>query len=235
MKKLVSIYMYIVGFLMVVVIFLTQLLLRPFFKPQKTYPIISFLFRLTFKLLFIKLEITYEEELDKDKPYIFMANHTSFWDVFVAGATFPFYVSALEAHTHFRWPIYGWVIKAYGQIPINRTNPKASWNSFLRAIERLHKERISIIVFPEGTRSRDGRLQRFKKIPFKFAKEAGVDLVPVGFINVNDLSPMTNFWIQPVKIKVNFGRPIPSEQIAQMSVEELRDKIYQEIKRLSGQ
>ncbi len=235
MKKLVSIYMYIVGFLMLVAIFLIQLLLRLFFKPQKTFPIISFLFRLTFKLLFIKLEITYEKTLDKGKPYIFMANHTSFWDVFVAGATFPFYVSALEAHTHFRWPIYGLVIKAYGQIPINRSNPKASWKSFLKAIERLHKEKISIIVFPEGTRSKDGRLQRFKKIPFKFAKEAGVDLVPVGFINVNNLSPMTNFWIQPVKIKVNFGHPIPGEQIAQMSVEELSDRVYEEIKRLSGQ
>ncbi len=235
MKKLVSIYMYIAGFIMVVLIFIVQLILRPFFKPQKTFPIISALFRLAFRLLFIKLEITYQEPLDKKKPYIFMANHTSFWDVFVAGASFPSYVAALEAHTHFKWPIYGLVIKAYGQIPINRTNPKASWNSYLQAAKRIQKEKISIIVFPEGTRSRDGKLQRFKKIPFKFAKEAGVDLVPVGFVNVNDLSPMTNFWIQPVKIKVNFGRPISKEQIARMSVEELRDMVYQEIKRLSEQ
>ncbi len=235
MKKLVSIYMYIVGVLMVIIIFLTQLLLRPFFRPQKTFPIISFLFRLTFKLLFIKVEITYEQPLDKKKPYIFMANHTSFWDVFVAGATFPSYVSALEAHTHFRWPIYGLVIKAYGQIPINRSNPRASWTSYMKAAEKIKKEKISIIVFPEGTRSPNGKIQRFKKIPFKFAKEAGVDLVPVGFVNVNDLSPMTNFWIQPVGIKVHFGKPIPKEQIAQMDVEELRQYVYQEIKRLSEQ
>ncbi len=235
MKKLISLYMYIVGVIMIIIIFLTQLLLRPFFKPQKTFPVISFLFRLTFKLLFIKLEIEYDTPITRGKSYIFMANHTSFWDVFVAGASFPVYVSALEAHTHFRWPIYGLIIKAYGQIPINRNNPRSSWNSYLKAIEKMHKEKISIIVFPEGTRSRDGKLQRFKKIPFKFAREAGVDLVPVGFVNVNSLSPMTNFWIQPTRIKVHFGTPIPKEEIAQMSVEDLQEKVYSEIKRLSEQ
>jgi len=227
--------MYTVGIIMILIIFLTQLTLRIFFKPQKTFPIISFLLRLTFKLLFIKLEINYENVIPKDKPYIFMANHTSFWDVFVAGATSPVYVSALEADSHFRWPIYGLIIKAYGQIPINRSNPRASWNSYLKAIEKIHKEKISIIVFPEGTRSRDGRLQKFKKIPFKFVKEAKVDLVPVGYINVNSLSPMTNFWIQPTKIKVNFGTIIPKEKIEQLSVEELQTYVYERIKILSEQ
>ncbi len=235
MKKLLSIYMYIAGFLMIAITFLTQLLLRPFFKPQKSFPVISFLFRMTFRVLFIKVEVIYDEELERGKPYIFMANHTSFWDEFVAGATFPFYMCALEAHTHFRWPIYGWVVRAYGNIPINRKSPKSSWNSYLRAIERMHKDKISIIVFPEGTRSKDGKIQRFKKIPFKFAQEAGVDLVPVGFVNVNALSPMTNFWLQPTTIKVHFGQPISTQEIAQMSVEELRERVFLDIKRLSEQ
>jgi 1-acyl-sn-glycerol-3-phosphate acyltransferase len=184
--------------------------------------------------MFIRWEIIYDQPLDKKKPYIFMPNHTTLWDVFAAGAFFPVYVSALEAHTHFKWPVYGWAIKAYGQIPINRKNPKASWNAYLKAIEKL-KQGISIIVFPEGTRSPDGKLQRFKKIPFKFVKEAGVDLVPVGFVNLYKLSPANVKWIKPVKIKIHFGKPIPKEAIEKMDIEQLMELTYEQIKKLSEQ
>jgi len=234
MKYLVSAYMYLVAFVFVVFILVFQIIIRPFVHPRKSFPVISFLFRLMFRLMFIRWERIFDEPLDKDKAYIYMPNHTTLWDVFAAGAFFPTYVVALEAHTHFRWFLYGWAIKAYGQIPINRKNPKASWNAYLKAIEKL-REGISVVVFPEGTRSKDGKLQKFKKIPFKFAKEAGVDLVPVGFVNLYKLSPAQYKWIQPVKIKIHFGRPIRAEEIARMTVEELMERVYNEIKRLSEQ
>ncbi len=234
MKYLVSIYMYVIAFIFILLTLFLQIIIRPFARPEKSFPVISFMFRLLFRLMFIRWEVIYDEPLDKNKPYIFMPNHTTLWDVFVAGALFPKYVSALEAHTHFKWPIYGWAIKAYGQIPINRKNPKASWRAYQQAMKKL-KQGISIIVFPEGTRSPDGKLQKFKKIPFKFAKESGADLVPVGFVNLVKLSPVNTKWIQPTKIKVHFGKPITSEEIKNMTIEELMERTYNEIKRLSEQ
>ncbi len=234
MKYLISIYMYVVATIFVIFILLLQIIIRPFIHPRKSFPLISFLFRAMFRAILVRWEIIYEQPLDKNKAYIFMPNHTTLWDVFAAGAFFPKYVVALEAHTHFKWFVYGWAIKAYGQIPINRKNPKASWRAYLEAIERL-KQGDWVIVFPEGTRSKTGKLQRFKKIPFKFAKEAGVDLVPVGFVNLQKLSPADNKWIQPTKIKIHFGKPIPAQQIKQMSIEQLMELTYNEIKRLSEQ
>ncbi len=234
MKPLITLYMAIVGSIFIFIILTTQILIRPFARPEKTFPIISFLFRLMFKCLFIKVEVIYDEPLDKG-PYIFMPNHTSFWDVFMAGAFFPTYISALEADSHFKWPLYGWAIKAYGQIPINRRNPRSSWNSYLKAIEKIKKYNISIIVFPEGTRSPDGKLKKFKKIPFKFAKEANVDLVPVGFVGLTKLSPKHVRWVQPTKVKIHFGKPIPKEQIQKMSVEQLQQLVYEQVKHLSEQ
>ncbi len=226
--------MYIVAAVIVIFAFSLQIILRPFFHPKKTFPIISFLFRAVFKLLFIEVEVIYDEPLDKNKPYIFMPNHTTLWDVFAAGAFFPNYIVALEADSHFKWFFYGLAIKAYGQIPMNRRNPKAAWTAYQKAIDKL-KQGISIIVFPEGTRSKTGKLQKFKKIPFKFVKEAGVDLVPVGFVGLFDLSPEVKTWIKPTRVKIHFGKPIPRERIKQMTVEELMEYTYNQIKQLSEQ
>ena len=232
---IVSIYMYLVAIVFILLIFIVQWVGRIFTTSDKIFPLISWLFRMMFRFMGIIVRVNDEEPLDKSKPYIFMPNHVSLVDVFLAGAYMPVYVNALEAHTHFKWPLYGWAIKSYGQIPINRNNPKSSWRSYLEAIDRIKKWGRSIIIFPEGTRSPDGKLQRFKKIPFKFAKEAGVDVVPVGFIGVEKLSPKQAACIKPVKIRINFGRPIRKEEIEKMTVEELSQRVYEEVRRLSEQ
>lgn len=200
-----------------------------FITPDKIYPYTSVLFRLFFKFLFIKVEVVNKEEVDTSKSYIFMPNHNSMFDVFLAGAFIPVYVNALEAESHFKWFFYGSVIKAYGQIPISRTNPRSAIRSFNIAKERLKMGR-STIVFPEGHRSKNGELQRFKKIPFRFAKDANVDLIPIGFSGVHAISPEANKWLKPGKIKVHFGKKITKEEIKELSVEELmnmtRERVY---------
>jgi len=201
-----------------------------FMSPEKIYPYNSFMLKILFKLLFIKVEVINAEEVDTSKAYIFMPNHNSLIDVFLAGAFIPVYVNALEAESHFKWFFYGATIKAYGQIPISRSNPRSAINSFNIAKERLEMGR-STIVFPEGHRSPDGKLKEFKKIPFRFAKESGVDIIPVGFSGVYDVSPEAHRWIRPRKITVRFGKKITAEQMKTMSAGELmevtRGKVYE--------
>lgn len=200
-----------------------------FMTPDKIYPYNSIMLRILFKLLFIKVEVINVEEVDTSKAHIFMPNHNSLIDVFLAGAFIPVYVNALEAESHFNWFFYGATIKAYGQIPISRSNPRSALKSFDVAKERLKIGR-STIVFPEGHRSKDGELKKFKKIPFRFAKDSGVDIIPVGFSGVHEISPESHRWIKPRKITVRFGKKITAEEMKSMTAGELmeitRDKVY---------
>lgn len=205
------------------------IIMSKFTTPDKIYPYTSVMFRIFFKVLFIKVTVENAEEVDKNKAYVFMPNHNSMLDVFLAGAYIPVYVNALEAESHFKWFFYGAVIKAYGQIPISRSNPRSALKSFAVAKERLAMGR-STIVFPEGHRSKTGKMLPFKKIPFRYAKDSGVDLVPIGFSGVHKLSPENSMWLRPGKITVRFGKKITAEEMKSLTAEEImeitRERIY---------
>ncbi len=232
MKYVYSIYLWIVGGLIFFFITLYTIIFTAILKPETLFRHLNFMFRFLFKVLFIRVEVIYEDEVEKDKPHIFMPNHVSFIDVLVAGAYLPVYVNALEAASHFKWFLYGWAIKRFGQIPIERGSKEKSWESFLIAIERLKMGR-SIIVFPEGHRSGDGHLQKFKFMPFRFAVEAArqvdyVDLVPTALIGIEKLRQHT-IWIKPHPIRLVFGKKITHEELKNADPHELREKVRNQI------
>ena len=230
MKYLYSIYFWVIGGLIILFNILFVITIGLLLPVETTFKIIRIFLRFWFNAMFIKVEVIYEAEIDFSKPYIFMPNHISFIDVFLAGAYFPTIVNALEAHTHFKWFLYGLAIKRLGHIPINRSRPKSSWNSFLQAIERLKQGR-SMVVFPEGHRSGDGHLQEFKKIPFKFAKESGFDVIPTALVGIEKMRQHL-VWLKPHKIRLIFAKPITAEEMKNMTVEQLRDKVRKEIERM---
>ncbi len=234
MKFITTIYIWLVGGISYLLLFILIILLSPFFKPTQLFPFFRLWTNITLTILFLRPKIIYEQPIDKKRVYIFMPNHVSMLDVLLAGAFWPVFINAIEAKSHFKWFIYGKVIKIFGQIPIDRTSVRASIRSFKIAQERLKMGR-SIIVFPEGHRSKGGEMQPFKKLPFKFAKDSGVDVVPVAFVGLEKISPEASIWIKPTKTKLVFGRHITAGEIEKMSIEELSDKTRSEIERMIKQ
>jgi len=228
MKFFTTIYIWIVGGLYA--IFFAKIYAHKMNKkgPENVFPKMQKSLRRLFKILFIKVEVENSIEYEENKQYIFMPNHVSFIDVPLFGAYLPFFANALEAESHFSWKIYGKLIKAYEQIPVRRENPRSSIKSYEVAKERIKNNR-SIIVFPEGHRAVDGKLKNFKKLPFVFAKEAGVDIVPVGLSGVQKLSPKGTIWVKPSKVVIRYGEVIKFEDIQKMEVEELQEKVKSQI------
>ena len=222
-KYIYTPYAWVVGSHLTILIFIYQLIGVKFTTTDKLYPFVACCLKFFFKILFIKVDVSFEEEFDTSKSYIFMPNHTSFIDVFLAGAYLPVYVNAIEAESHFKWFVYGKVIAAFEQIPISQKNARSALKSYEIAIERLKNGR-SIIVFPEGHRSDDGKVKRFKKIPFNFVKNADVDLAPIGFVGVKNFRAGSKIWLKPCKMKVKFGKIITKEEIKQLTTEELMKK-----------
>lgn len=146
-----------------------------------------------------------------EPPCIFMCNHQSALDIYALLAYLPLSFRWIAKRQLFYIPFFGWAMKKAGYISLDRENPREA----LRAIEDAAgkiREGMNIIIFPEGTRSRDGVLLPFKKGVFSLALRAGVPLIPVGIYGTCHLQPKGSFI--PLKkgvIYIDIGEQIQTE------------------------
>ncbi|MBN1938817.1 MAG: 1-acyl-sn-glycerol-3-phosphate acyltransferase [Candidatus Aminicenantes bacterium] len=128
----------------------------------------------------VRIRLHGREHFEPGRRYLMMMNHVNLLDPLVFYARFPGFARTVEEECHFRWPVYGWMIRRIGQIPINRVNPRKAAASLARAGEFIRaRSEFSFIVFPEGTRTPDGKLGPFKRGGFLLAREAGLDILPI--------------------------------------------------------
>jgi 1-acyl-sn-glycerol-3-phosphate acyltransferase len=231
MKFLLSLYIWIVGgsyfgILCLVTIFLT------FFIPQKKLdPWIKTMLRIFFKIILVRVKVEGADKIEPGKTYLFMSNHVSLFDVPLLAAYIPVFVRGVEASRQFSWPVYGWVIRRMGNIPIDRENIHSSIRSIRRAEKRLIKGK-SIVILPEAHRTLDGKLRPFKKLPFFLAKRSNIPIVPIGLSGLFRLKRKGSWLIRPTILTVKFGDIIDVPQIKSSSIEELRDLTRAQIQEL---
>lgn len=150
------------------------------------------------------------EHLRPDRSQVLVGNHASHYDVLAVS-------SQLERPFHFvakqeleGVPIFGRAWKAAGHISIDRSDRDRAIASLDRAADRLRTESDAVVIFPEGTRSPDGRLQPFKKGAFMLALKAGVELVPFAVSGSRAILPKGSWRVRPGTITVRFGEPVPT-------------------------
>lgn len=144
------------------------------------------------------------------KPYIFMMNHQSMFDIVCAFVHIPVNVRFIAKKILKYIPFLGWYMSVTGMIFIDRRNREQALASLEAACERI-RSGIPILVYPEGTRSKDGAILPFKKGPFMFALQAGVPIVPVAINgSINILLPGSPF-VRPERVDIVMGQPIPTD------------------------
>jgi len=204
----VSLYVWTVLFDMAFIILITGIVLLFVSNARVVFKVVSAMLRFMFKILFVKVEVEYPKDFNFNQSYIIMPNHITFWDIPVICSVLPNYTFGIEAESHFSWPIYGFFIKKYGTLPINRKNMLASFRTFETAAKNMKEKNASLLVFPEGHRSDDGKIQEFKKIPFKMAQIVKVPILPCGTSGLGALAPK-GFFVTPGRVKVKYGEPVP--------------------------
>src|SRR5262249_17992233 len=124
----------------------------------------------------VRVEVRGFERLDRSRSYVFAANHQSIYDIPIVFAALPFQLRIIAKQSLGRIPFLGWHLQRTGDLLVDRQKPGAS---VLKKMSRLVSERHSLIVFPEGTRSVDGRVGSFKAGSFVLAVGAAVPIVPI--------------------------------------------------------
>lgn len=158
------------------------------------------------------------EVIDPDRGQVLVVNHSSWFDVLALSAHLPGGYRFVAKKEIERAPLFGPSLRRCGHIYIDREDRAKALESLVRAREILEKERPTIIMFPEGTRSPDGALRPFKKGAFVLALQTGVEVVPAAIHGSRSVMPKGTLKIRPGRIVVRFGEPI---SVAEM---ELKDR-----------
>ena len=166
----------------------------------------------------------------KSGPYLYLMNHESLFDHFAIGRHIKHYVTAIAKFEQFKYPLWGHVAKYYGIEPIGRSNTKKAIKSLKKVETEIIKNKISFLIAPEGTRSKDGRLGEFKKGAFHLAKNTGASIVPVIINGAYEAKNIKDWRLSPGTISVYFSDSISENIYKNMSVEELRDYVREIMK-----
>jgi len=147
------------------------------------------------------------ERLDLGRPYVFMLNHASFLDVLLVLAFIPHNFRFIVKEEFFSIPFLGLTVRSSGQIPLDRKNPRKGLRSLRRGADLL-KKGVSIVVFPEGTRSRDGNIGEFKTTLFVLPIRTQTPVVPVLIEGTFQALPRGSVFLKRCPIKITFLDPI---------------------------
>lgn len=181
----------------------------------------------------VRVEVHREAPLDPRASYVFLANHQSLFDIPVLLSTVPGQVRMMAKRSLFRIPIFGWALSAGGFIPIDRGDRSTARQSFAAAMGRL-RAGVSILLFPEGTRSLTPTLLPFQRGGFLLALKLGLPIVPVGIRGTRDVQRKGSWVIRPRRIVVRYGAPIDAAGYGVRRKGDLVEEVRSRIAELAG-
>lgn len=176
------------------------------------------------KVMGVRLEVEGVAALDLSQPYLFVANHTSQLDIPVLFAALPVPLRFLAKEELRRIPLVSHFIRAMGMVFIDRGDSESARQSIDRLADSLATG-MCLIAFPEGTRSRDGELGRFKTGAFVAAIKSRVPVVPIHIQGAEGILPAGTLRIHPGRVWVKVGRPVPSRDLSVEDRRQLADLV----------
>ncbi len=145
----------------------------------------------------------------RDRACIYMSNHQSHFDIPILYSVFPSTLRMVAKAELFRVPIWGRAMRAAGFVRVTRSGDRAEAMAAMRECGEAIARGINVWIAPEGTRSPDGRLGKFKKGGFLLARETGADIVPIAIDGSRDILPKNTKVVQRgARVRVAFGTPI---------------------------
>jgi 1-acyl-sn-glycerol-3-phosphate acyltransferase len=169
--------------------------------------------RMLLKVSGVKMQVEGLEKIDPEATYVFVANHRSFMDIPVLLAYLPLQFRFLAKKGLFLIPFLGTHLRRAGHLPVVKDNPRASLKSMTDASRMLRERGMSVMLFPEGGRSKDGVLQEFIEGAAYIAVKAGVPVVPIAMTGTREVLPMGSLQIMSGVVELRIGDPIPTTDL----------------------
>lgn len=176
-----------------------------------------------------RVRVRGQEHIDSKQPYIAVCNHQSNMDIPIVIRYLPLRMTIIAKKELFAIPIFGQAMRAVGILEIDRSNRHKAMTTLKIARQVMEERRISVLAFPEGTRSRDGEIKPFKKGPFMLALESGVPLLPVTIKGTFPILPAGKFKVKPGDVDIIIHPPVDPAKYGVNNRNQLIADIHQQI------
>ena len=205
------------------------ILLGVFIDPRRNDGPQRWLCRNVVRLAGARVEVRRSAGFDPNKVCFFVSNHVNLFDPFVLYSVVPQFIRGLELESHFRIPVYGWLMKRFGNVPV----PDVSRPSDLKRMWRMTRAAVdggvSLVVFPEGGRTITGRVGPFREGVFRMAQDFGTPITPVSIVGSFTFNRKTSWILRPTKIVVWLHDTIETGGGSKRDAAELRDRVWRAV------
>lgn len=172
----------------------------------------------------VKVRVVGLHHIDPHAPYIYMANHQSMFDILALLGYLPVQFRWLAKKELFQIPVFGLSMARVGYISIDRSDRRAAHKSLLDAAQKI-AQGVSVIIFPEGSRSTDGSIKPFKAGGFHLAVRSGRPIVPVVIYGTHHVMPKGSLHIRPGLVVVSVHAPVDTASYNNRTKKALMDTI----------
>src|SRR6266404_1455340 len=187
--------------------------------------------KLILKTIFSPVRVIGLEKIDPSRPHVYAVNHASALDIPLLYAYLPFQFRIVHKKELLSYPIVGWHLKRSGQVCVDQQHPSRSVGHIKSAVRTL-KSGMPLVIFPEGGRSSDGKIQPFLPGAFFLAIKAQVDIVPIALVGTYDLLPMDTYHIKPRALEMRIGNPISTVGLTLREMEGLSARVQRALEQM---
>ena len=173
----------------------------------------------------------YGDRISRSKPRVYAVTHGSALDIPILYVNLPFQFRIIFKSELLAYPFVGWHLKRSGQVCINQQNPAASIGSIKSALRSL-RSGMPLVIFPEGGRTQDGKIQPFLPGAFFLAIKAEADIVPIALIGTFDLLPMNTYHIKCQPLEMRVGETISTSGLTVRDTDQVSAKVKSAIEAL---
>lgn len=190
--------------------------------------------RISLLIAGVRVKVEGRENIPSAGTFLFVCNHQSYLDIYVVQDILPDRFAWIAWDLIFKIPIFGGLMKRSGSIAINDSNRKEAYRAMLEAID-VAKKGESMVIFPEGKISLDGRIGPFGNGAAMLAIEAGIPIIPLALRGTGQIMPKGSYLLKPGEVKVRIGKAITFDQPAKIdrrSYDEVTERIRRSVEDL---
>jgi 1-acyl-sn-glycerol-3-phosphate acyltransferase len=162
---------------------------------------------------------------DRSRTYIVVTNHVNIFDPFVIYIATSKFSCGMELESHFKIPMYGWFMKVYGNVPVAIEKNTANVRKIFRLTKETLDRGINLMVLPEGTRTRNGKVGEFSDGIFVMAQKFKYPILPMSLVGAFQLKRKGDWMLRPSRIVVHVHEPIEMADVKREDIPAIRDKV----------
>jgi 1-acyl-sn-glycerol-3-phosphate acyltransferase len=171
----------------------------------------------------VRVDVTGLEQLDSRGTYVFVANHQSFYDIPILFWSLPHQLRIIAKESLGKFPVIGWHLSRTGHMLVDRSRPDRA--KIFGWAGRLMSNGLSLILFPEGTRSRDGRVGKFKAGTFFLALDANLRVVPLSIVGSRHVMLKGRVATYPGRVKLIVHAPVDTTGMSSRDAREFAERV----------